>query len=238
MPTSAGRSRRPPALTPSGSTTDERGSGILKVAAARPSEDRIRGYACRFAGRWTCRSIATSPAGRAAWLQDSEGTFTGSSSSPERARATRHRLGASGPGHRVTPMSNGSTSLGALAGLDTATKALLGLRLGFAASTWVAPRKTGRLFGIDADENHVAPYLGRLFGSRDAWMAAEVVLAADNGARRQLLTRHTAVDAADLVATIFGWLAGYLTGRAAAATALVAVGALGLAAATIAGKKG
>ena len=135
-------------------------------------------------------------------------------------------------------MSNGSTSLGALAGLDTATKALLGLRLGFAASTWVAPRKTVCLFGIDADENPVVPYVGRLFGSREAWMAAEVVLATDNGARRQLLTRHTAVDAADLVATIFGWRAGYLTGRAAAATALVAVGALGLAAATIAGKKG
>ena len=32
---------------------------------------------------------------------------------------------------------------------------------------WLAPRQSGRLFGLDPEGNPQAPYLGRLFGARD-----------------------------------------------------------------------
>jgi hypothetical protein len=124
---------------------------------------------------------------------------------------------------------------GPASSVDVTTTVLVGIRFGFAAATWVAPRKTARLFGIDVDENPMAPYLGRLFGSRDGWMGAEVLLARGGDARRQLVRRHMAVEVADLVGTVIGWRAGYLSGRSAALTAFGALCTLGVAAAAVAG---
>src|SRR3954454_11390530 len=48
--------------------------------------------------------------------------------------------------------------------------ALVSLRFGLATGSWLAPRWTGRLFGLEPNINPVSPYLARLFGARAAWL--------------------------------------------------------------------
>src|SRR5438128_1588905 len=48
---------------------------------------------------------------------------------------------------------------------------LVGLRAAVGAGAWIAPRLSGRLFGLDVAANPQAPYLGRLFGVRDVALA-------------------------------------------------------------------
>jgi hypothetical protein len=107
--------------------------------------------------------------------------------------------------------------------------ALLGLRFGLAAGSWLTPRPTGRLFGLQPDTNRVSPYLARLFGARAAWLGTEILLAESDEARRQVIRRHMAIDVADLAATLMGWQRGYLNRRGALLTGLGAVTAIGLA---------
>jgi hypothetical protein len=112
---------------------------------------------------------------------------------------------------------------------DRARGALAGLRFGLAAGSWLTPRATGRLFGLQPDANPVSPYLARLFGARAAWLGTEILLAESGAARRQLIRRHIAIDAVDLAATLMGWQRGYLNRRGALLTGLGAVTAIGLA---------
>ena len=63
------------------------------------------------------------------------------------------------PGGRVPPMD------------DRPIKALIGVRGAIGAGAWLAPRFSGRLFGLDPEANPQASYLGRLFGVRDAALA-------------------------------------------------------------------
>jgi hypothetical protein len=112
----------------------------------------------------------------------------------------------------------------------TAVSALAGLRTAVGVASWVTPRTSGRLFGIDPGRNDQAPYLARLFGARDAGLAYGAY--STSGAEQdRWLVVGLACDAADAAAGIAGHRGGYLdpvtsflvTGTAIAACALGAV---------------
>jgi hypothetical protein len=50
-------------------------------------------------------------------------------------------------------------------------------RIAIGAGALLAPATTGRLFGMKADDNPEAQYLGRLFGARDVVLGAGLLLA-------------------------------------------------------------
>jgi hypothetical protein len=108
---------------------------------------------------------------------------------------------------------------------------LVGVRSAIGAGAWLAPRFSGRLFGLDPDANPQSPYLGRLFGARD--VALGVGLATSSGRQRQQWLRiGIACDLADAAAGLLAGRRGELPKHATVlvtATALMAA-ALGLAA--------
>jgi hypothetical protein len=108
---------------------------------------------------------------------------------------------------------------------EHARTALLTLRLAIAAGSLAAPKATGKLFGIDADANPAAPYLARLFGVRDGWLAVEV-MATDGAEQQRLLRRGAWVDATDVASAVIAGAGKQLPARAAVlvgATAATAV---------------
>lgn len=111
-----------------------------------------------------------------------------------------------------------------------ARAALVVLRLLVGVLGFLAPRATGRLFGVDPDENPSLPFVARLFAARDVTLAVGLA-GADARERDRWLTLGAATDAADAVAAGLSGLRGEIPRRAAlmgAATALVAV-AMGVA---------
>jgi hypothetical protein len=108
---------------------------------------------------------------------------------------------------------------------------LVGLRAAVGAGAWIAPRLSGRLFGLDIAANPQAPYLGRLFGVRDVALA--VGTSSSTGSERaQWLRLGVACDLADAVARVAAGRRGELPKAATfmvTTTALVAA-ALGIAA--------
>jgi hypothetical protein len=109
---------------------------------------------------------------------------------------------------------------------DQAIQTLVGLRGAVGAGAWLAPRLSGRAFGLDPAANPQAPYLGRLFGVRDVALA--VGLSASSGPERaQWLRLGIACDLADAVA---GLLAGRRGELPKLATVLVTATALSAAA--------
>jgi hypothetical protein len=108
---------------------------------------------------------------------------------------------------------------------------LVATRTAIGVAAWLAPRLSGRLFGLDPDANPQAAYLGRLFGIRD--VALGVGLRSSNGAERQQWLRiGVACDLADAAAGVLAGKAGELPKRATVlvtATALMAA-AMGVAA--------
>jgi hypothetical protein len=106
---------------------------------------------------------------------------------------------------------------------------LVGLRGAVGLGAYVAPRLSGRVFGLDPDANPQAPYLGRLFGARDVALAFG--LGTSSGAQRsQWLRIGVACDLADAVAGVVAGRNGELPKVATVmvtATALTAA-ALGL----------
>jgi uncharacterized membrane protein YfcA len=107
----------------------------------------------------------------------------------------------------------------------SARRTLAQVRLALGIGALVAPRVTGRLFGIDVAQNPAAPYLARLFGAREIYMAAPFLMPAPGLDEAELASRAVPVDAADTAAAVVAGLRGYLPWRAAvpaAATAAVA----------------
>ncbi len=106
---------------------------------------------------------------------------------------------------------------------------LVGLRAAVGAGAWLAPRLSGRLFGLDIAANPQAPYLGRLFGVRDVALA--VGTSSSSGSERaQWLRLGVACDLADAVAGLAAGRRGELPKAATfmvTTTALVAA-ALGI----------
>jgi hypothetical protein len=107
---------------------------------------------------------------------------------------------------------------------ENVINALAGLRLTIGVGAWVAPRATGKLFGLDSAANPQAPYLARLFAARDAALAWGA-LGSEGDAQRQWLIAGLACDVGDAVAGVAGGRAGYLpklTSVLVSATALAA----------------
>ena len=108
----------------------------------------------------------------------------------------------------------------------SARRTLAGVRAALGVGALLAPRVTGKLFGIDVDANPAAPYLARLFGARELFMASPFLMPAPGLDERELASRAVPVDAADTVAALAAGLKGYLPWRAvipAAATAAFAI---------------
>jgi hypothetical protein len=93
---------------------------------------------------------------------------------------------------------------------ESAVKQIGVIRAVIGAVAWVAPRPSGKLFGLDSDGNPQAPYLGRLFGVRDIALAYGV-LSSDGEARDRWLLAGLGCDIADAAAGIAGWRGGYLS---------------------------
>jgi hypothetical protein len=114
---------------------------------------------------------------------------------------------------------------------DGAVKILTRVRVAIGAGAWLAPRFSGRLFGLDPEGNPQASYLGRLFGVRDAALAFG--LGTSSGPQRvQWLQIGLACDLADAAAGVLAGRRGDLPPRSTVlvtGTALFAA-ALGIAA--------
>jgi hypothetical protein len=114
---------------------------------------------------------------------------------------------------------------------DQLIRGLVGLRTAIGAGSFLAPKITGRLFGLDVEANPQAPYLARLFGIRDVALAYGA--GSNSGPQRaQWLQIGLACDLGDAVAGFLAGKDGELpmpTAILVTATALSAA-ALGLAA--------
>ena len=117
---------------------------------------------------------------------------------------------------------------------DQLIAGLIGTRSAIGVGAWVAPRLSGRLFGLDPENNPQAPYLARLFGVRDA--ALGYGLSTSRGAQRSLWLRiGIACDLADAAAGVFAGRRGELPKFS---TVLVTGTALGAAALGVAALQG
>jgi hypothetical protein len=117
---------------------------------------------------------------------------------------------------------------------DQVISGLVGMRGAIGVGAWVAPRISGRLFGLDVPGNPQAPYLARLFGVRDAALAYGLK-STQGAARAQWLKVGIACDLADALAGVFAGRRGELP---AFATVLVTGTALGAAALGVAALQG
>jgi hypothetical protein len=93
---------------------------------------------------------------------------------------------------------------------DAAVKQINVVRAVVGAAAWIAPRPSGKLFGLDSNSNPQAPYLGRLFGVRDVALAAGT-LGSEGEAQDRWLRAGIGCDIADAAAGIAAWRAGYLS---------------------------
>lgn len=100
---------------------------------------------------------------------------------------------------------------------------LAGIRAGIGLGALLAPRFTGKLMGIDVDANPAAPYLARLFGARELYMASPFLMPAPGIDEQELAARAVPVDAADAFASLAAGIRGYLPWRAALPTAMAAI---------------
>ncbi len=93
-------------------------------------------------------------------------------------------------------------------------------RMAVGATTWIAPRTAGLIFGLgNVADDHRAALVARLFGSRDLCSARAVVAADDAEAVRSALALGVAVDLLDVVATVFGVRRGRVEARPRSASA-------------------
>jgi hypothetical protein len=108
----------------------------------------------------------------------------------------------------------------------SARTTLTGIRTLVGAGTWVAPRLSGSLFGLDVKANPQLPYVARLFAIRDLALAAGVQ-SSDGDAMRSWVQIGIACDAADAAAGILAGRRGELSRLSTVlvtATALMGVG--------------
>jgi hypothetical protein len=107
---------------------------------------------------------------------------------------------------------------------------LIGGRAAIGVCAYMAPKLTGRLFGLNPAANPQAPYLGRLFGVRDAALAYGLATSSA-GTRGHWLKVGIACDLGDAVAGILAGRSGQLPKLA---TVLVTTTAFAVAAAGVA----
>jgi hypothetical protein len=93
---------------------------------------------------------------------------------------------------------------------ESAIKQIGVVRAVVGAAAWIAPRPSGRLFGLDTGANPQAPYLGRLFGARDVALAAGTLTT--TGESQDLWVKAgLGCDIADAAAGVAAWRGGYLS---------------------------
>ena len=109
-----------------------------------------------------------------------------------------------------------------------ARTALVGIRGCVGVGALVAPGATGKLMGIDAEENPAAPYLARLFGARELFMVAPFAFGASDDVIDFALRCGVAVDSVDAMAALAAGVTRSLRSRAAVMAGLVASAAAGL----------
>jgi hypothetical protein len=109
---------------------------------------------------------------------------------------------------------------------STPGRILTTLRFVIGSGPWVAPRLSGRLFGLDPDGNPQLTYMARLFGVRNLVLGC--TLASTEGDTRRLWWQvGVAVDAVDAVASVLAMRKAEVspgTGALLTATALCAAG--------------
>jgi hypothetical protein len=93
---------------------------------------------------------------------------------------------------------------------DSAIKQLGAIRAVVGAAAWVAPRLSGKTFGLKAEDNPQSPYLGRLFGARDVALAYGTMTSSGEEQNRWLAAA-LGCDIADTAAGVAAWRAGYLS---------------------------
>lgn len=109
----------------------------------------------------------------------------------------------------------------------TAEKALTGMltiRTAMAASTYLAPRPSAKVYGLDPANNPQLPYLGRVYAARDLALAAGTIKTT-GPTRRTLLQLCLAIDIADTVSALAAGKAGYIPRAGAAFLTAAAVSA-------------
>ncbi len=106
-------------------------------------------------------------------------------------------------------------------------QALVALRCAIGAGAWLAPRCSGRAFGLDPAANPQAPYLVRLFAVRDAALGYGLGTS-DEGRRVWWLRIGIACDFADAVAGVLAGRRGELGGPATVLVSTAALGAVAL----------
>ncbi|HEY3727269.1 MAG TPA: hypothetical protein VGL51_08860 [Solirubrobacteraceae bacterium] len=119
---------------------------------------------------------------------------------------------------------------------EQAVQTLIRLRGVVGAGAWVAPRLSGRLFGLDVAGNPQAPYLGRLFGVRDVALAFGLASSA-GPERAQWLRVGIACDLADAAAGLLAARRGELPKLATVLVTTTALAAAGLGAAALQGEQ-
>lgn len=105
-------------------------------------------------------------------------------------------------------------------------------RIAIGLLSYSSPALGARLFRLDAAGNPQAPYLSRMFGSREVALGA-AVLATSGTARRNIVLAGIAVDTADAAAGYLAGRDGYVSKPTSAfltapAVAAVAAGVAGL----------
>ncbi len=115
----------------------------------------------------------------------------------------------------------------------TLVKSMAGLRIAIGVGAWVAPRLTGKVFGLDPAANPQMIFMARLFGIRD--VALGVGLLASSGSARQLWWQTGVMcDLADAGAAGLALRDGTLPAHAAVMSGVIALAAAGLGAAGVA----
>lgn len=98
------------------------------------------------------------------------------------------------------------------------------MRVLVGGQSWIAPKLSARMVGLDPDRNPQAAYWARLFGVRDVVLGV-AALQLEGDARRRILQLTAACDAADAASSVLGRRGGYLSGTAALLSGGLAVGA-------------
>ncbi len=107
-----------------------------------------------------------------------------------------------------------------------ARRLLASARAAVGVASLVAPRLVGRATGVDPKTNPAAPYLLRMFGARELYMAAPFLMPAPGLDEQELAARAVPVDAADALAAFAAGVRGYLPWRSALpGTAIAGFGA-------------
>lgn len=110
---------------------------------------------------------------------------------------------------------------------DTAIKQIGAVRAVVGAAAWIAPRLSGRAFGMRTEDNPQAPYLGRLFGARDVALAYGA-LSTSGEEQNRWLVAGLGCDVADAAAGIVAWRAGYLSTLSSALVTAAALNGVAL----------